>query len=413
MKNLPVCFEYRLFFSTVETIVLIFVFSCVADASDLTNWLRGGRDSQTTVSQPYVPPVVTTPAAVPVATSYPQTTAAPVLQNAVTLPPGGVIVANDVAANSYSVNQPVVLNNVPVVSTVPSVQPTVEYEWSYSTIKDTTYDPVTVYDPITGGYVTSYQERKTESVLPWLHRKQVIRYKPVTETVKSNRPISNAVNNVVSNLVPQENLPASAVPTYLPVTSIQPTATILPTTTLSPITTSEIIIPVGGTVSSPPTQTAPAVYLNPRPSESSVSPNIADIPPTLPPLPSENSQTTQSLPTPQTSLTGSALRPVQTSENTPLPSVVSPTQYQAANPSASNSAAAPTVTPPQPQTSQPENEKSDNVIPTVNVPDVSIPQLHVSDLSPTTSTPPAAIPSKNSTTKALKKSPFNVYPIPK
>lgn len=172
-------------------------------ASDVSEALWGGHGSRTTATQLYVPPPLTTePISVPMADA----TALPSAQTqlmigtpgATTLPPGGVISSNGVATNMTATGtmmpfaatgsnyiQPVQWSPAqqPIMQQPVFQQPAVEYEWSYSTIKDVTYEPVTVYDSRLGGYVTTYREKKTESVLPWLHRKQVVRYKPASSGV--------------------------------------------------------------------------------------------------------------------------------------------------------------------------------------------------------------------------------------
>ncbi|MDR1491423.1 MAG: hypothetical protein LBT05_01685 [Planctomycetaceae bacterium] len=397
------------YFATLKNFVLFMAltvcFCNFTHASDFTDWLLGGRGSRTTVSQPYIPPVVTTPEIIPVADSYPQTVAPP--SNGVTLPPGGTVVANGVASTGYiSTNQPTIWNGLPrttlPTAAVPPVQPTVEYEWSYSTIKDTTYDPITVYDSSVGGYVTSYRERQTESVLPWLHRKQVIRYKPITGTEKSNRPIVGALNNVISNITPQENLPASALPTYA-----TPATTILPTISypvVSSTAQTNIVSPGSNPASFLPTQIAPAAYISTVSPTVSVQPSIADIPPTLPPVSLKNSSSISGIPivstTPNSPTSETKLRPVQTSEFTQLPAIVSPSQYHTANPSATTPAVPSSDSLPATQ-SPPVNSKKFSDSPKLNLPNTPSPPLRDSDALP------------NTTAKPLKRSPFTIYPLQK
>ncbi|MDR1384371.1 MAG: hypothetical protein LBJ67_11110 [Planctomycetaceae bacterium] len=380
-------------------LTLTICFYRFANASDLTEWLRGGRGSRTTVSQPYVPPIVTTPATVSGAGSYPQPVVVQPTPNGVTLPPGGIISTNGVAATGYiTANQQTLGNGTP--TSVSTMQPTVEYKWSYSTIKDRSYDPITVYDPLTGGYATSYQERQTESVLPWLHRKQVIRYKPIFEAEKSNRPIIGTVDNIISNLVPQENLPASSLPTYTTST------TILPTTSypvLSPTTTSRIISPSDNSVLSPSTQVVPATYINSYLPTTSVLSSVADVPPALPKSLTSTAKTTENLSRPNLPASEFALRPVQTSDSTQLPAIVSPSQYHTTNPSAVTSVELPSVPLPNAvQPSQPNSEQSANLL-KLNIPNLPTNATH----KPTT----ASDPPPHTTAKPLKVSPLNIYPI--
>ena len=237
--------------------VTIFFVSGV-QASDWSEFLWGGRGSRTTVSDPYIPPpLMTETPVIPVTDSAALTTTQSHLMlgtpGATTLPPGGVIAANGVATTgvssaSYVWQSPVTTasNVIPAVQVTPA-QPVIDYEWTYSTIKDIKYDSVSVYDPRLGGYVTTLQERQTESVLPWLHRKQVVRYKPTTtDAAASGTTISNpspsvvtdtSERRIVNRLFPVSTVPsppAQAVPVQ---THVVPTAPI--TTYATPTYASE------------------------------------------------------------------------------------------------------------------------------------------------------------------------------
>ena len=337
---------HRLF---CQIVVTFFVVSGV-QASDLSDFLFGGRGSRTTVSDPYIPPPLMTEAPVVPVTdndTYATTQSQLMLGSpgATTLPPGGVIAANGVAATgvssaSYVYPSPVTTasNNIPAVP-VATHQPAIEYEWTYSTIKDVKYDPVTVYDPQLGGYVTSWQERQTESVLPWLHRKQVVRYKPpATDTMiggtaigtfappvasdTSERRIVNrlfpvsTVPSPPAQAVPVEMLPMSATPvrtyanaTYATETPVIPTfapqngSQILPTT-IHPSTSTvmrvgdlpvvqAVTIPQSGRVQpmSQAVTTAPAAtLLTTQDQPAPISSSLADTPPALPPVVSPSAQ---------------------------------------------------------------------------------------------------------------------------
>ena len=199
---------------------LIFATACIilagdfVQASEVSEWLWGGRGSRTTVSNVYVPPPLMTEATVvPIETAGVATTQSNLMlgtPGAMTLPPGGVLATNGVAATGFSSSGYVVptqfttaSNSVPLSQIVPQ-QPVIDYEWTYSTIKDVSYDPVTAYDPRVGGYVTTWQEKRTESVLPWLHRKQVVRYpsvpqQPAASQLNSSALIGNPNASVVSD----------------------------------------------------------------------------------------------------------------------------------------------------------------------------------------------------------------------
>jgi len=224
-------FGRSLIFATMS----LFFCGVPAWASDLSESLWGGRGSRTTVSDPYIPPPLVTDTSIPVASTPGLATTQSNLMlgtpGAMTLPPGGVTASNGVATSSVSSGAYVIpaqfttaSNIIPAVQVAPQ-QPFIEYGWTYSTIKDTTYEPVTVYDPRLGSYVTTMQERQTESVLPWLHRKQVIRYKlATTDTITgsptvggtTSPPISDPAGKyIVNRLFPVSTVPsppAQAVP---------------------------------------------------------------------------------------------------------------------------------------------------------------------------------------------------------
>ncbi len=66
---------------------------------------------------------------------------------------------------------------------VTAMQPEVSKEWSYSRIKSVQYKPVQSIDPYTGNVSTTYRAEESQSLLPWLHQKEVVRYQPVTVNV--------------------------------------------------------------------------------------------------------------------------------------------------------------------------------------------------------------------------------------
>ena len=218
-------------FRTTQRYYGILAFICVANiisanspltASDLSERLWGGRGSQTTTTDLYVPPPLTTETIrVPVTDATSFTSAQTQLMigtpDAMTLPPGGVIASNGVATTmaasgttvpngvvnagyTWPQQTPITTGIVPA-SQLTTVQPAIEYEWSYSTIKDVTYEPVTAYDPRLGGYVTTYQEKKTESVLPWLHRKQVVRYKPASADIVTGTISGTSSNPTIGSTI--------------------------------------------------------------------------------------------------------------------------------------------------------------------------------------------------------------------
>jgi hypothetical protein len=81
---------------------------------------------------------------------------------------------------------------IPVaIKTVNVLQPKVEYRWTYSPVRTKTETLVKVVHPRTGKVVRTYcQTDEEKSVLPWLHREEVVSYETVT--AKVGTPISLA-----------------------------------------------------------------------------------------------------------------------------------------------------------------------------------------------------------------------------
>ena len=323
-------------------------------ASDLSERLWGGRGSQTTTTDLYVPPPLATETVrVPVTDATGFTSAQTQLMigtpDAMTLPPGGVIASNGVATTmaasgtampngvvnaGYTWPQQVpITTGIAPASQLTTAQPAIEYEWSYSTIKDVTYEPVTAYDPRLGGYVTTYQERKTESVLPWLHRKQVVRYKPasadvVTGTISgtsgnptigstilppttSTTSTGSSERSIVNRLFPVSTVPtppAQAVPVTVMPVSNPPMATYASDTV-------SYTAPANFTSSGATTYILPATFDQTLP----ISSDYADVAPSLPNEPSSNTSSS------------SVISPSTQQVLYPMPSKNEPTTSDAAN----------------------------------------------------------------------------------
>ena len=366
-------------FHTGQRYIGIFAAFCVANiisaysplaASDLSERLWGGRGSQTTTTDLYVPPPLTTETiSVPMTDATGITSAQTQLMigtpGAMTLPPGGVIASNGVATTMpngvvnagyiWPQQAPIATGIVPA-SQLTTVQPAIEFEWSYSTIKDVTYEPVSAYDPRLGGYVTTYQEKKTESVLPWLHRKQVVRYKPdstnvVTDTI-SGTPSSPTIGStilplatptmstgssersIVYRLFPVSTVPsppAQAVPvTVMPMMPNPPMVTYasdtVSYTTLTPVTSSDVTTQILPTtldqtslIASDHANVAPSLPSASSPNSSSssvISPSTQQV---LYPIPLKNESAT-------TSTANNTLysTPVSSQTSTPEPVTTSP-----------------------------------------------------------------------------------------
>ena len=282
----PARFDRLLIFIAIHAILV----GDLTQASDLGELLWGGRGSRTTVTDPHIPPPLATDTNIPMSDTTGLATTQSNLMlgtpGAMTLPPGGVIASNGVASNS-AVSSGYVIptqfttasNIIPPAQIAPS-QSVIDYEWTYSTIKDVTYEHVTVYDPNIGGYVTIMQEKQTESVLPWLHRKQVVRNKPVTADMISGSPIigstsSPVISGVAERRIVNRLFPVSTVPS--------PPAQVVPVQTFplsaAPVATFATESPVVPTI--PPT--TPSTFdLTPEPYSTTISSQHAEVSPTSP-----------------------------------------------------------------------------------------------------------------------------------
>lgn len=160
--------RFLLLVGLVLTISLTVVSAVSADSWGCLGDLFGG-DNQTTT---YAPPF--NPASTTVAQSNP------------TLP-------TTTYAN-YACAMPVTQATV--------YKPEVDYRWTYSRIKRTEYEPVTAVDPCTGCMTTYYRPEEKKSLLPWLHREKVVRYKPTTVNLAGARyaPTCSTVCTPVSSV---------------------------------------------------------------------------------------------------------------------------------------------------------------------------------------------------------------------
>jgi len=195
---------------------------------------------------------------------------------------------------------------------LPVIQPVVDYEWTYSTIKDISYEPVTVFDSHLGGYVTVFQEKQTESVLPWFHRKQVVRYQTTTADASSGgqlpiNPVASDTSErrIVNRLFPVSTVPsppAQAVPvqpfpqptspTSVPMTIYAGESSAMRTTVEIPVIPTVTVIQSVTETLDIVTPAFPASIVS-SPSNQPVSPSgsAAEFPPSLPGVIAPSSET--------------------------------------------------------------------------------------------------------------------------
>ncbi len=171
------------------TILLVLSFWAIlaverADAAfgDCVSWIWGGKNESTTYSPPYSPTVASMNSdsgqngglvAAPTVLGQSASSAAPVY---VSPPPSYTVVCPN-EYPTYSAMKPVSQVSTPQPAT--ELRPIVKKEWTYSPIKSVNYKPVQQIDPQTGQVSTYYRPEESKTLLPWLHQKETIEYKPV------------------------------------------------------------------------------------------------------------------------------------------------------------------------------------------------------------------------------------------
>lgn len=154
----------------IFTIITVFLLISPVDAAvgDCLSWIWGGKNEETTVATPY---------------SFSRDSAFPSQVDN-----GGAVYLGQsmdsgstvcVAPPSHTVSSPLKPGTVSTFSPAPAVKPVVSREWSYSRIKSVNFTPVQNVDPYTGVVSTWYRAEESKTLLPWLHRKEVVRYEPV------------------------------------------------------------------------------------------------------------------------------------------------------------------------------------------------------------------------------------------
>lgn len=189
-----------------------------AAVGDCFSWIWGGNNQETTYSPPSQNRVVLnssgvfSPSPLAVQTTVPPQSVA--TTTLTMLPSTGVpVLATTPAVQPYVAASPIKSGSPePVLSTTTLFQPTVSKEWTFSRIKSVDYKPLQVVNPHNGTVSTVYQAEESQSLLPWLHQKEVVRYEPV------------AVPTTGSTISTTTNPASSVVQTYYPGPTIEPIA---------------------------------------------------------------------------------------------------------------------------------------------------------------------------------------------
>ena len=210
-------------FKILVATILILSFSAIlgtgkayAAFGDCISWIWGGNNGSTTYSTPYAPSPDETPTnslsdASPTVLGQANSSATPVYAS----PPP---LYTDVCPNEYSTMKPTAQTVVPTAQPATELRPVVKKEWSYSPIKSVNYKPVQQVDPQTGQVSTYYREEESKTLLPWLHQKETIEYKPVLIPPKpiSNPQIVQANYASSQTVLPTAQVSYASVPTYDP-----------------------------------------------------------------------------------------------------------------------------------------------------------------------------------------------------
>ncbi|MGL6226436.1 MAG: hypothetical protein ACRC10_07410 [Thermoguttaceae bacterium] len=177
-----------------------------AAVGDCLTWIWGGKNQETTYSPPSSQNNVVlnssgvlSPSPLAVQTTIPSQSVA--TTTLTILPSTGVpVLATSPAVQPYVAASPIKSGSPePILSTTTLFQPTVSKEWTFSRIKSVDYKPLQVVNPYDGTVSTVYQAEESQSLLPWLHQKEVVRYEPVA--VPTTGPTISATTNPTSSVV--------------------------------------------------------------------------------------------------------------------------------------------------------------------------------------------------------------------
>jgi|GEM_PF-5202477 len=170
---------------------------------------------RTTVAPLYTPPATS---GVPMTPLVDPSLVTPIRQTqmiygtpgAMTIPPGGMILSSTPSASAMAFPQTVC---PPQTTTVQRtfLQPEIGHEWTFSRIRSTSYEEVQTVNPWTGTVTTSFRPQETESLLPWLHQREVVQYRPVTVNVTVPVVNSSCVPCAISATNPSATIPTTTV----------------------------------------------------------------------------------------------------------------------------------------------------------------------------------------------------------
>jgi len=177
----------------------------VAATGDCLSWIWGGKNESTTYSPPYTPPVASAnsdsnPSGGQAASS------AFLGQSTSSATPGYGASPPYTGARSdeyYPSSSQTALKPFQPAQPTTEMVPVVKKEWTYSPITSVAYKPVQQIDPQTGQSSTHYRVEESKTLLPWLHRKETIEYKPVLVPPKTLPPPAPGPQVVQANYASQ------------------------------------------------------------------------------------------------------------------------------------------------------------------------------------------------------------------
>ena len=215
----------------------------VAAFGDCISWIWGGKNETTTYSPPFSPADATMnfDSNQNGGQILGQSTGPATAASATSPANADVCPTEYYPSSSYSAMKP----------TLPTTElvPVVKKEWTYSPITSVNYKPVQQMDPQSGQVSTYYRAEESKTLLPWLHRKETIEYKPVLAPPKplSTLPKTTGSQIVQANYAGSQTFVPATQATYSPVLPYDPCnpcgIRVLPSSESIPVqTTGDVIL---------------------------------------------------------------------------------------------------------------------------------------------------------------------------
>ena len=173
----------KTFLTIILTLSLCLTFGsgqAVAAFGDCISWIWGGKNESTTYSPPYTPPVASVDSANQNRGGQAASSAFLGQSTSSATPVYGASPSYaGVRADEYYPSSHSALKPIQSAQPATELRPVVKKEWTYSPVTSVAYKPVQQIDPQTGQVSTYYRAEESKTLLPWLHQKETIEYKPV------------------------------------------------------------------------------------------------------------------------------------------------------------------------------------------------------------------------------------------